>query len=247
MNAKSEAGGTAWSYVSDKNHDEIVNLLRAAGAKSPDQVGLVKESIVQASEWGHIEIVKLLLNKGIDPNSVEREGLGCLSALRGAATGPISPGPGHVGIVRLLLENGADPYEINCGGQFNSTPFYYSSCKTEISNLLRAAGGKPSTQVKIKAGEPIGEEHTIYGALRGETLGEAIQKDDLNRIKFLFDMGVDISVVTCRVYSAYCGGALKVATLYGHADIVKFLQSKGVDSHSPKKRSGVRNSMVIIR
>ncbi|HEX7028187.1 MAG TPA: ankyrin repeat domain-containing protein [Gammaproteobacteria bacterium] len=61
---------------------------------------LTNRPIHEASEQGHFQLVRLLLEYGADPNWCC---CSCVTALHIAIKG------GHVEIARLLLENGADP------------------------------------------------------------------------------------------------------------------------------------------
>ena len=57
--------------------------------------------LVYAANGGHVEIVRLLLDRGVDPNGAGESGITPLvgAALKGAAP-----------VVRLLLDAGADPH-----------------------------------------------------------------------------------------------------------------------------------------
>ena len=71
----------------------------AANNDAGYMAGLIDAPIVTASKGGYIEIVKLLLSEGADPNWCC---CSCVTALHEAIIGK------HTNVVKILLDNGAD-------------------------------------------------------------------------------------------------------------------------------------------
>jgi ankyrin repeat protein len=90
-------GATALGYaVSEKQSYELTKLLldRGANPREPS----THEPLFWAARAGEAKTVRLLLDKGLDPNSVDSVGM---TPLRGAVLS------GNVDTVRLLVERGA--------------------------------------------------------------------------------------------------------------------------------------------
>ena len=116
VNAQSKAGWTALMLASEKGHIDIVKLLVEEGAdvnsvtkfevRSTSYGGIYKDyeptggytALMAASEYGHTEIVKLLIEGGADINAQDEDSY---TALRYAVR------EGHTEIVKLLYEAGA--------------------------------------------------------------------------------------------------------------------------------------------
>jgi len=85
---------------------------------------------------GHLEVVKLLLEHGADPNVKNRDGK---TPLHNAAS------EGHLEVVKLLLERGADP---NVKDDDGNTPLHNAAWRghLEVVKLLLEHGADPNVQ-----------------------------------------------------------------------------------------------------
>ncbi|CAC9460746.1 conserved hypothetical protein [Leishmania infantum JPCM5] len=93
-------------------------------------------ALIPACERGHVEMVRLLLQKGVDVNHYNYyHWTGLLEAIELGGDDRE-----HVDIVRLLIENGADVNKVDGAGK---TPLYLARKRKykRIAALLEAAGG----------------------------------------------------------------------------------------------------------
>ncbi|KAJ7112597.1 hypothetical protein C8R44DRAFT_882361 [Mycena epipterygia] len=146
-------------------YTEGVHLLLKKDAHEDDIVVALRV----ASRLGHINIVRLLLEKGADVNTADAEHG---SALQAACSG------GHTETVRLLLEKGAD---VNAEGG-------------EYGNALQAAsyGGSPEiVRILLKEGADVNAEGGSYGtALQAASYGGSPEI-----VRILLKEGADVNAV----------------------------------------------------
>lgn len=110
-------------------HTAIVDLLLTRGAEvnSPSRNGLRVQPLNSAVAGQHLDIARLLLDHGADPNARQGEDF---APLHGAAQN------GQVEMIQLLLAHGADPHLNNMDGK---TPHDYAveNGHTQAAELLR--------------------------------------------------------------------------------------------------------------
>ncbi|MBO7604900.1 MAG: ankyrin repeat domain-containing protein, partial [Elusimicrobiaceae bacterium] len=117
----------------EQGNIEAVELLIKAGADK-DKVTFIEENaLIKASEEGHKEIVKILLDEGAFPGIIYRG--------KGKSPLIIAASNGNIEIVKMLLGAGANVNEKNWYGE---TALNKAKKKghTEIADLLKAAGAK---------------------------------------------------------------------------------------------------------
>lgn len=92
-----------------------------------------------ASHYGRTDCVRLLLERGANPNLVNRHGNGPLWEATREASQNHNPAREKfdVEVVRLLLEGGADPAHLNRAGR---GPSGWASLSEELRDMYRAAG-----------------------------------------------------------------------------------------------------------
>ena len=125
----------------------LVDLVDAAGQDPPvaHQHGADLKStnryggtaLIPACERGHVEVVKTLLQAGVDPNHVNKLGwTGLLEAILLS-----DGGPRHQEIVRLLIDAGAD---VNLADADSVSPLAHARQRGQggIERLLLAAGAQ---------------------------------------------------------------------------------------------------------
>ena len=114
-----------------------------------------KTALMYASDYGHIESVKLLLDRGADPNIQNEFGYTALMYM------DKSQGV-RMEIVELLLDKGSDP---NIQNEFGYTALMYASTKghTGIVKLLLDRGACPNVVSKE------GKSALMWATDRGNT------------------------------------------------------------------------------
>lgn len=175
-----------------------------------------------ASEGGHMDLVKMMLEEGADSTK----------GFEGAAEG------GQLEIAQLLLKKGAHMYDsiklAAKGGHIELVKLILDNSKNfelDVSDgLLSAAEGGHMDIVKLllnKGGEPV---KALEGAARGghvkivqemlkkgvapnEGLRDAVRGGNKKVVQLLIEKGADPNK----------GDALLIATIEGHADIVQYL------------------------
>ena len=147
-----------------------------------------------ASSRDRIEIVKLLLQSGAEPNLV--------NTYSGSTPLHLASSYGYTDIVRLLLEAGANPNITNGNG---NTPLHLASSSgyTDIVRLLLETGANPNIRDR-----------------NGNTpLISASSRDRIEIVKMLLEHGVDPSIRNNDGESAY-----DLAIEFDNSDIVKLIQ-----------------------
>lgn len=98
------AGNTDWvhSWLHGNRHDDRQSV-PASFPLSPDRKVAVEQALVFASMCGRMDVVRLLVARGVDVNASPPGSFRTGAALHTAAM------QGQVGVVRFLLEHGADP------------------------------------------------------------------------------------------------------------------------------------------
>ncbi|KAF7358075.1 Arp, Ankyrin repeat protein [Mycena venus] len=228
-----ERNGSSPLYLCSKiGYTVGVRFLLAKGADiNASEGNYNKDTALQvASDEGHIETVKVLLDKGA---KVEKSGYR-IAALSLACQ------EGRTDVVRLLLENGAD---INAQGGGHGSPLGFACANGEIDivRLLLENGADINAQ-RGSYGSPLGsacaEGHVdivrlllengadinAQGELYGSPLGSACANSDVDIVCLLLENGANINA-----QGGFYGSPLGSACARGRVDIVRLLLEKGVD------------------
>ncbi len=157
INAKNNSGGTALMVASGKTFFWPTETFAQTGRKA----------LVVGSGKGHLEVVKLLLDRGADVNAKAKDGD---TALMSAA------GKGHPEIVERLFNSGAD---INAKRTDGFTPLMVASSngRLEILKLLLGKGAD------VNAKSENGFTPLMVASSNGR----------LEILKLLLDKGADVN------------------------------------------------------
>lgn len=167
------------------------------------------DALLIASLKGYPEIVKALLEYGVDAN-IRSPCLGIYSsALQGAS------GNGHLEVTKLLLNHGADAnMEVDNYGN----PLQVASIEgyAEITELLLDNGANVNAQ-----GGPYGNA-LCAASIRGHP----------QIVEILLDSNADIDQKGHDYFSAVHSTALQGASREGHLGVVRILLDRGADIHA---------------
>ncbi|KAJ7112606.1 hypothetical protein C8R44DRAFT_249148 [Mycena epipterygia] len=212
---------------SGMGYTEGVHLLLKKDAHEDDIVVALRT----ASGLGHINIIRLLLEKGADVNAA---GVEDGSALYAASA------KGHTETVRLLLEKGAD---INTEGGIYGTALQAASREgsLEIVGILleegadvNAAGGFYGTALQAASyeGSPEifrillekGADVNAAGGHFGSALQAASRQGNPEIVELLVESGANVNATGGRY-----GSALQAACVTGKKEMVRILLEKSAD------------------
>jgi ankyrin repeat protein len=201
------------AFVDHQNGDGLTALLRAASR-------------------GHRKVVKLLLDKGADPNLLTTWGT---TALIRAA------GEGHTEVLKLLLDFGADPNLKDSHG----TALAYAAGRgcTEAVELLLDRGADANLENRsgwtalmwaarfghmeiVKLLLANGADVNFQSGLNDTALIWAASVGHTEAVKLLLDNGADPNL-----RNAVGMTALMQAARYGHTEAVKLLLDKGAEDY----------------
>ena len=226
MDATSAGHGTRVSRILDVR-PSLVNALSAGSQRTPLRV---------ASDSGHAEVVKLLLDRGADPNLPSEDGDPPL---------PDAAESGHVEVVNLLLEHGADPNGGNSGEvelcgwgtlyqMTMNDPEGKRKTKEQMVATLLAHGGQPSifsaifvvdmTAVRdMAARDPqVVERQMALHHNHRRPLHFAVANRRPEMVELLIDLGADMEAVDTDNLTS-----LDVAALCEAGECVRVLLDRG--------------------
>ncbi len=155
-----------------------------------------------AAEKGHMDIVKLFLDKGADVNAIDT---------RGGTALIFTAYSGHLDVIKLLFDKGAD---VNAKSSDGLTALMLASC----------AGNQDIVRMLLDKGAKINEQ-TITGNC---ALLLASSKGAWSVVKLLLEKGANSNSISTVSYET----ALKFASIAGQLDIVTLLLDKGAEIHA---------------
>jgi len=166
-----------------------------------------EEDIINAARNGYTETVRLLLDRGVDPNTYDTFKR---TLLMQAAW------YGHSETVKLLLERGADPNVTGTRGQTALTGASYYGCTEAVRLLLDAGADKDAadeggnTSVIMACKYPRGKRKVIEALCAAGAELDAINIEDKTALMHL--------------------------SFEGHTSLMKLLIKAGADPHIRDKR-----------
>jgi ankyrin repeat protein len=199
-----------------------------------------RDSLMNAAEYGHCEMVELLLDKGADANA---QGGYYGSALYAASS------KGYEQIVKLLLDKGTN-VNVQGGDYGNALQAALLQGHKQIAKLLLDKGADVNAQGGyygnvLYAASSKGYEQIVkllldkgaYVNAQSEYCGNALyvasSEGYKQIVKLLLDKGADVNMQG----STY-GSALQAASVGGHEQIVKLLLDKGAEVNARVRMIG---------
>ena len=151
---------------------ELVQILLNAGAVINRSTG--ESPLASAAEWGHVEVVDLLVSAGADVNMVSFNGVSTSTPLMTAVgCGSDIPDGDVIRMVQILLLAGADPNGV-------------ATCDVEVETPLEAAMRRESIeliQLLLGNGARVNEQSFV----------EAVRCCDINVVKLLLNSGCQVT------------------------------------------------------
>lgn len=248
IEVKEAQGRTPLQIATEKGYKELAELLRnadpsmalfnaalkgdeanlgrllAAGADPNRKNRFGRAPLHAASLKGHLECDRLLLAKKPEVNIKDRTNR---TPLHFASAG------GHDTVVELLLANGADG-EINARDQKGQTSLHLAAAggyvkvvqllldKGADPNLEDSDGNTPLRLALANRHQPVVQ--LLLGRLSKLTIHDAARLGDLDKVKQLLALGVDVNLKEKDGTTP-----LHLAAFYGHVPVVEYLISKGAD------------------
>jgi ankyrin repeat protein len=204
--------------------DRVRDLLRqdpSLAARSGEHEGYYLGAgapLSNAAAVGRMDIVRLLLDHGADPNLPEEQYAPKGKALYSAVY------HGHYAIAKLLLERGAFP---NPPVESSGDALWVSRewrPDTRMEQLLLSYGASPT---RGHTGEDWPEE--AHNWLRISPLHEAARKGDVREARKLVEAGADLAARDEHLRSTPLAWAAK----FGQLEMVKFLLRRGAPKRLP--------------
>ena len=185
---------------------------------------VLEDAFNHAAGEGHLEIVKLLIDLGVDARADDSE----------ATDGPLRRAAenGHVEIVRLLLlEHGADARAADRKGTDAPLRLAAGNGHVEVVRLLLLEHGADA-----RAADSEGTDAPLRLAARGQRGNVSLlydfcasSDDDLDQmeiVKILLANGANVHVA--------CDAPLRIAAKYGGKETIELLLDKDADVNAPE-------------
>lgn len=220
VNERTSGGSTALSWAVAGENEDVVGLLLERGADAE----AIDEALVSAARSGRLEILRILLDKGVDVKLVGSEAL-----MRAASSTTLGASEKQLNdVVRFLIELGADPNATNEEGW---------------TALLNASirGYASVVRTLLDAGANINAKCDCRGMLGGgwTALMLAIHKGHGEIVEALLNNGADVNNRNYRGQTA-----LSLAIEKGDEDLVQALRDKGAKGAAGVVGAGLSSASV---
>lgn len=222
VNARDDEGRTPLMVAAAFGNVAAAEALIALGADMLARDGHGEAAIHFAARAGMATLVDLLISKGV--------GLDFGTSPRAATALHLAATFGHERVVRLLITRGANPNATDIEG---IRPLQYASRRNRAAlvNVFLELGAKPQTlHDAVNADDVVAAWNLIrLGAdvdatdLAGPPLNLAAAKGSLAMVRILVDAGADLEASGDPAQSR----PLHIAALHDHAEIARFLISRG--------------------
>ena len=239
VNARTSDGGTALHVASEVGSKTVVKALleRKAdvNARSSD---LRTPLMIAARQYGNAPVIKLMLDRGANPNPNANPGAESSPLIEAATTGDPA-------MVQMLIERGADVKATGQLAMSNAVNVRCSKCldllvakisdKAAFTGSLQDVAGYGGVNVirmlldhgaDVNAFDPFGRTALMYAA--GSDLVP------VDAVKLLIERGADVNAKNKHAKSVDSGlTVLDIAKLRGDTPVVQFLIKSGAKGTSP--------------
>lgn len=157
----------------------------------------------EAAEFGHMEVCKLLIERGAKVEAESWDGTPLCKAAK----------EGHHEIVALLLANGANPNKINPNGKSSAFHLAVVNGHVKVINSILAHKGRKSTE--------------IGDANEWKPIHLAARNGDLACLSALLQGGARIEATNNELFTP-----LILSASAGHVDAVAYLLEQGANIHA---------------
>ncbi|XP_052770216.1 ankyrin repeat and EF-hand domain-containing protein 1-like isoform X2 [Mya arenaria] len=194
-------GHTALSVAATANDEDMIDFLLSLGAH-PDVVDFKgRSAAMRAAEYGHVDCLAKLAEKGANMKLTDREGKGILFYC-------ISPTQRHAKCLEIAVLNGAEPNNTDKQG----IPVLLHACETAMDNedmclLLVQKGAEPNSK----------QEKTGKTALMGAAASGSVKV-----VRALLQNGADVNVTDLRH-----NHASHFAAANGHLEVLACMAGYG--------------------
>lgn len=240
---RTRGGFTAFLFAVREGRIDVSQRLLAAGADVDDVArlsGSRTTPLLLAVENGHFELAVALLDAGADPNGAPRgyTPLHAMTWVRKPIRGDGDPSPrgsGKIGgleFVRRLVEFGADVDARLARGNrprggfttTGSTPFVLAARSSDVPLLkvLLALGADPDLTNEVST-TPLLAAAGV-GALGNGDESAGTEREALETVRFLVDLGADVNAVDDHGETAMHG-----ATNQNRVEVIEYLAAQGAD------------------
>lgn len=198
-------GTTPLELAHQKNKEMVWRLVELGADPHLLPENLRATLLHTAATQGRTEAVRILLEKGTDPDQMAH---GFSSVYQAAYNG-------HPDVVRLLLDHGADP---NLAGENTPPPLYGATISTRAkAEAIRLLLDKDA---QVNQGDRDGYTPLYWASETGKT--EAVQ--------WLLEKGADPNLT-----DSMGTPPLQRAAVYGHTEIVRLLLEKGANPNQTNR------------
>ena len=202
----------------------------------------LNEALMEATEAGHVHVVRILLDAGANPNTSDSVGKTVII---------YASEKGNMDMVKMLLEAGADPNVININYETALINAIKNGHNDLVDILIESGLTQEIKNRGLQVSSKIGNDFLVEKLLKvadnvNYALLSASQEGHANIVKILLESGK----VNFDPHIPYTNNnssvdeSLRLASLIGHVDVVRLLLRAGV---KPGKNIAITKNIDIIR
>lgn len=241
--SRSDNGYTPLHVAAEFKIDiSIVNALFAKGVDVSAVDNESETALHITARSGHLEMLKLLISKGLDVNTPSKSYSGCGRPLQIAAK------TGHVDIVNVLCAHGAD---VSYGGHFNFTPLQLASYSgyVDVARALIMHGAEveasaTDSTTALSGAVKIGHLELVKLLIEnGAKINSTVSPDRTPLLEYALRKGYEkvaevliLNGAKVNIVDTDGDTALHCAVARGYFEIVTILIAKGAEVNAVNKK-----------